>query len=109
MSSGHKITQKALMEWANAKYRTSVSTMSIGRLLKKKESVPKEDVGQLGEMKRLRKVHCPTVELATFKWVTEMIERGATLSDDLIIVAAKRFYDLTPRESSEKELHFSAG
>jgi hypothetical protein len=38
-----------------------------------------------------------------------MIERGATLSNDLIIVAAKRFYDLTPRESSEKELHFSAG
>ena len=76
------------MEWANAKYRTSVSAMSIGRLLKKKESVPKEDVGQLGEMKRLKKVHCQIVELATFKWVTEMIERGATLSDDLIIVAA---------------------
>ena len=31
VSSGHKITQKALMEWANAKYRTSVSVMSIGR------------------------------------------------------------------------------
>ena len=84
VSSGHKITQKTLTEWANAKYYTSVSAMSIGRLLKKKDSVSKEDVAHLGDMKRLRKVHNPVLELVTFKWVTAMLERGASLSDDLI-------------------------
>ena len=38
-----------------------------------------------------------------------MLERGVSLSDDLIIAAAKKFYELTPRESSEKVLNFSSG
>ena len=67
VSSGHKITQKTLTEWANAKYHTSVSAMSIGRLLKKKDSLPKEDVVHLGDMKWLTKVHSLIIELATFK------------------------------------------
>ena len=59
----------------------------------------------MDDMKRLRKVHSPVIELATFKWVTAMLERGALLlSDDLIIAATKKFYELTPRESSEKVL-----
>ena len=106
--AGHKLTQKALTDWANAKYETSVSAMSIGKVLKKKEFLCKQDVGQFGEKRRLKKVQCPPVEDATFKWIIAMIEKGAILSDDLIIAAAQRFYYLIERDSSEKEHLFSA-
>ena len=38
-----------------------------------------------------------------------MQERGATISDDLVIATTKRFYALVPRDPSEKELQFSYG
>ena len=67
VSSGYKITQKTLTEWANAKYHTFILTMSIGRLLKKKDSILKDNVVHLRDMKQLRKVHSPVIQLVTFK------------------------------------------
>jgi hypothetical protein len=63
-------------------------------------------VGHLADSKRIRKVQCPKVEQATFSWFTTMQGKGATISDDLLVVAAHRFYVLQP---SEKELQFLHG
>jgi hypothetical protein len=38
-----------------------------------------------------------------------MQEKGATISDDLLVAATHWFYALQPRDPSEKELHFSHG
>ena len=74
------MSKKALTEWANIKYGTSVSQMTIGRLLKRKGELTTFDVGHLGDTKCIRKVQCPKVEQATFNWVITMQEKGATIS-----------------------------
>ena len=109
MASRMKISKKASTEWANVKFDTSVSQMTIGRLLKKKTSLTTFDVGHMANSKRIRKVQCPQVEQATFNWFTTMQEKGATISDDLWVVAAHRFYALQPKDPSEKELQFLNG
>ena len=38
-----------------------------------------------------------------------MQENNVALSDDLVVVAAKRFYALLPKGANKKELHFSHG
>ena len=38
-----------------------------------------------------------------------MQEKGATISDDLLVPGTHRFYALQPRDPSEKELQFSHG
>ena len=93
-----------MTEWANTKFGASVSQMTMGRILNKKASLTTFDVGHLGDSKRIRKVQCPEVELATYNWVITMQENGATLSDDLVVATAKRFYALQPRDPSAKEL-----
>ena len=49
------------------------------------------------------------MEQATFSWFTPMQEKGATISDDLLVAAAHRFYALQPKDPSEKELQFLHG
>ena len=107
VTSGMKINKEALTEWANVKFDTLVSQMTIGKALKKKDSLTTIDVGHLVDSKRIRKVQCPEVEQTTFSWFTTMQEKGATISDDLLVVATHRFYALQPRDPSEKELQFS--
>ena len=106
LASRQNMSNKALTEWANVKYGTSVSQMTIGRLLKRKGELTTFDVGHLAHTECIRKVQCPKVKQATFNWVITMQERSATISDDLVIATAKRFYALVPRDPSEKELQF---
>ena len=66
--------------------------MTIGRLLKKKTLLTTFDVGHImANSKRIRKVQCPQVEQATFNWFTTMQEKGATISDDLLIASSHHF------------------
>ena len=78
--------------------------MTIDRVLKKKDSLATYDVGHLADSKHTRKVQCPKVEQATFSWFTTMQEKGATISNDMLVVAAHRIHALQPRDPSEKEL-----
>ena len=57
--------------------------------------------------KRLQKSQCLEVEEATFTWFTTMLENNVALSDDLVVVVAKRFYALLPRGANEKKLQIS--
>ena len=102
-----KISKKALTEWVDVKFDTSVSQMTIDRVLKMKDLLTTFDVGQLANPKRIRKVQCPKVEQATFSSFTTMQEKGATISDDLLVAAAHRFYAWQPRDHGEKKLHSS--
>ena len=45
-------------------------------------------MGHLVDSKRIKKVQCPEVEQATFSWFTTMQEKGATISNDLLVAAA---------------------
>ena len=78
--------------------------MTIGRALKKKDSLPTFDVRHLADSKRIRKVQCPKVEQDTFNWFTTMQEKGATISNDLLVATTHRYYALQPRDLSEKKL-----
>ncbi len=66
VASGRKISKKAMTEWANTKFGASVSQMTMGKILNKKASLTTFDVGHLGDSKRIRKVQCLEVELATY-------------------------------------------
>jgi hypothetical protein len=109
LTSGGKITNRALTAWANAHFQVNASEMNIGRIIKRKEHFSGLDVGHLGDSKRLRKSQCPEVEEATFTWFTTMQENNVAISDDLVVAATKRFYALLPRSANEKELQFSHG
>ena len=86
-----------------------MSHITIGRALKKKYSLTTFDVGHLANSKSIRKVQCPKVEQDTFSWFTTMQEKGATISNDLLVATTHRFNVLQPRDPSEKELQFSHG
>ena len=62
-----------------------------------------------GASKRMRKAQCPELDATTFDWFTRMEEKGVALSDDLLVVAAKRLYELLPSDAREKELQISSG
>ena len=51
MALGMKISKKALTEWTNVKFDTSVLQITIGRVLKKKYSLTTFDVGHLVDFK----------------------------------------------------------
>ena len=104
-----KISKKALTEWANVKFDTSIPHMTSGRLLKKKTLLTTFDVGHMVDSKRIRKVQCPQVEQGTFNWFTTMQKKDATISNDLLVAATHRFYALQPKDPSEKELQLSHG
>jgi hypothetical protein len=108
-AAGHKISNKALGEWTNAKFNNSAYALTIGRLLKRKASVIAVDVGILGASKCMRKAQCPKLEATTLDWYTRMEEKTAALSDDLLVAAARRLYELLPSDIREKELQFSSG
>ena len=61
-----KISKKTLTKWANVKFGTSISQMTIDRALKKKDSFTTFDVDHLGDSKYIREVQCPKMEQATF-------------------------------------------
>ena len=88
MASRMKISKKALTEWANVKFGTFVSHMTIRRLLKHKTLLTTFDVGHMAHSKGIRKVQCPQVEQATFSWFTTMQEKGPTISDDLFVASS---------------------
>lgn len=108
IESGQRISNRALTLWANAKFQASSSEMSISRLLKRKDLLDL-DIEAPPTIKRVRKVYCPQVENATFSWFTLMQEHGATITDDLLIAAAKKFYNMSQKDPSQKELQFSNG
>ena len=107
LASCGKITNRALTMWANAHFKINVLEMNIGRIVKQKEHFSGLDVGHLNDSKRLQKSQCQEVEEATFTWFTIIQENNVALFDDLMVVAAKRFYALLPRGANEKELQFS--
>ena len=109
LASGGKITNTALTMWANAYFQVNASKMNIERIVKQKKHFSGLDVGHLGDSKRFQKSQCLEVEEATFTWLTTMQENNVALSDDLVVVAAKRFFALLPRGANEKELQFSHG
>ena len=51
MASWMKNSKKASTEWANVKFDTSVSKMTIGRLLKKNTLLTTFDVGHMVDFK----------------------------------------------------------
>ena len=55
MAFGMKISKKALTEWANVKFDTSIPHMTIGRLLKKKTLLTTFDVGHMVDSKHIRR------------------------------------------------------
>ena len=57
-------------------------------------------------IKRVRKVSCLEVENATFSWFTMMHEHGATMTNDLLTIVAKKFYSMSQGYPSHMELHF---
>ena len=72
LASGGKITNRALIVWANAHFQVNPFEMNIGRIVKQKEHFSGLDVGHLSDSKRLQKSQCPKVEEATFTWFTTM-------------------------------------
>lgn len=58
-------------------------------------------------IKTIRKVSCLEMENAMFYWFTMMWECGATMTNDLLIVVAKKIYNMSQQEPSHKELQFS--
>src|ERR1700737_23906 len=108
VESGQRISNRALTLWANAKFQASSSEMSISRLLKRKDLLDL-DIEAPPTIKRDRKVYYPQVENATFSWFTLMQEHGAIITDDLLIATAKKFYNMSQKDPSQKELQFSNG
>ena len=102
------ISNRSLTLWANEKFSTSVSEMTISRLLKNKASYLGRVIDKPNAM-RARKVLSPAVERATFAWFSLMEEKSATITDDVICGIAKRFYACLPRAPGSKEHHFSKG
>ena len=53
LTSGGKITNRALTMWANAHFQVNASEMNIGRIVKRKQHFSGLDVGHLSDSKRL--------------------------------------------------------
>jgi hypothetical protein len=108
-----EMTNRALTAWANQRFNTSVSEMTISRLLKKKEVYLQASGRAAGPAaKRVRKPNCPEVEEATYAWLRMAVlqkKDSSSLPDDVICETARRFYADIPREPGAKELRFSHG
>jgi hypothetical protein len=109
LANGQKMSNKALIEWAYSTFHGSAQKMSISRLLTRKDVLSDMNVEYMGDSKRIKKAQCPKVEEATFTWFMTMQDNSVVLPDDIVIVAAKRFYAMIPRVPNEKELQFSHG
>jgi hypothetical protein len=66
VASRMRINKKALTWWANVKFDTSILEMTIGRILKKKDTLTTFDVGRLANSKPVRTVQCPEAKQTTF-------------------------------------------
>ena len=102
------ISNRSLTLWANEKFSTSVSEMTISRLLKNK-ALYLDRVTDKPNSMRAHKVLSLAVERATFVWFSLMEEKSTTISDDVLCSIAKRFYARLPRAPGSKEHHFSKG
>ena len=102
------ISNRSLTLWANEKFSTSVSEMTISRLLKNKALYLDRVIDKPNSM-RVCKVLSSIVERATFAWFFLMEEKSTTISDDVLCSIAKRFYAHLPRALGSKEHHFSKG
>lgn len=102
------ITNRALTGWANERFSTSVTEMTVSRILKN-QSLFAGKGKERPEAKRIRKIVSHVVEEATYAWFLLMQEKSATILDDILCVIAKRFYSNLPRDPNVKELQFSRG
>ena len=84
------ISNRSLTLWANEKFGTYVSEMTISRLLKNKALYLGRVTDKPNSMKA-RKVLSPVVKQATFVGFSFMEEKSATISDDVLCSIAKDF------------------